>query len=735
MSSASTARGVQPWNHSRRRRAAFVASLAGALGLALCAPSAHADTSFRTVLVIDASSSMKRTDPSDLRKVAAELYVDLARRGDRIAVTGFDEKARQSTNGFIAITDTDRRARLKQAIRAIGNDGKWTDFTAGLEEAKRLLAGSAERPGEQSLVVFLTDGRCEPDPKGPLAAEARTSEQRTELCKQKTLDELAGQLGGARVYAIGLSKGAPAAFLEELGRRTGGQGVVTMDPKALPSLFAGVYARLLGSQLREDDIDTRAGFEVYEGARAIDIMIVGKSERTGVLRDPAGSEIAIDNRDPERVYFVAASEYRFYKIQAPRPGTWTVELAQPAKHRLATLQHFDLELSLVSPPGALELGQSVTLRGRLASADASGEAGAGTLPPMDFLDRHEMSAVIGEPGGVVKLAMTRADDGTFTVAYQPKQLGKLPIGLALEPKSGGVLSRALPIAATLEVIPPVHLRAQPVRTEPVKQRASATATLELAGSEAGVPLVLSLALGTPEGAPASAQRALSHITLSPAEVSLPETGEQTSFTLEVAVADRAPGGEHALALTLTPTSPAGFADRAVTVPFVVTVVPLGFWERYGTWVMRGAAGLALLLLVLGFIVPARFKKRAIVYYADIRDPDMIRRSSYPLGSKQKRGFYRAARIALGPSGPVKKGGSVLLCARSGGGIDALPGSKGAAVYRVDLDTDSDDPDRALVSDLDPDERPRVTLTKDGRFRMSANVGYEIAGSGFVFWYK
>ena len=52
---------------------------------------------------------------------------------------------------------------------------------------------------------------------------------------------------------------------------------------------------------------------------------VGRTERTGRLIDPSGSEIAIDNREPESVYFVASKEYRFYKIKAPRTGSCKME--------------------------------------------------------------------------------------------------------------------------------------------------------------------------------------------------------------------------------------------------------------------------------------------------------------------------------------------------------------------------------------------------------------------------
>ena len=691
-----------------------------ALAALAWAPSAHADGAFRTVLVIDASSSMKRTDPDQLRKVAAELFVDLARNGDHIAVTGFDENARQSTGGFTTIEGPASRVQLKQAIEAIGNDGKWTDFTAGLSEARRLLAASPRKPGDQDLIVFLTDGRCEPDPKGALAEKAKSRSARTELCKEMVLGDIVSTLGGARVYAIGLSKNAPKDFLEELGRRTGGQGQVTEDPRSLPSLFAGVYAGLLGSRLQEVDMAKQASFEVYDGAQSLGLVIVGRTKRTGTLRDPAGAEIAIDNREPDKVYFVAAKEYRFYMIRAPKPGTWTFEAMEEGKHRLATLQHFDLQLSFVEPAEAVEKGKSVQLRARLASS-------TGAMPPMDFLDRHAMVAVAAEESGDRTIPMTRGESGIFTGEYAPEALGKLGFRLTLTPKAGGVLSRKTDVLHQLQVIPPVYLSAAPVAVGAIKHREQATAKLSLAGSKIGVPLELSLVLRKDGG------EVPKGIAMIPDRVTLMPDGRD-AFDLTVTVADRTAGGTHELALAITPMAPIGFADRAVTAPLSVKVIPLSFWERYGTWITRIAGGLLVLFVLIGIFSPARFKKRAILYYADIRDPELVRRSSYPLGNKAKRGFYKAASVALGPSGPVKKGGAVTLRAVAGGRIQGIPGTKGAVVYRVDLPAPEDDDESALISDLEDDERPRVSQSK-GAFSIGANVGYEIKGSGFVFWYK
>ncbi|HCF59066.1 MAG TPA: hypothetical protein DFS52_13875, partial [Myxococcales bacterium] len=117
--------------------------------------------------MVDASSSMRTTDPQKLRKVAAELYVDLARDGDRVAVWQFDSQAKEILGEFLEIRSPADRDRLKDAIRSISDDGDWTDFGAAFEAAAQAFAAAPADPGEKRFLVFLTDGRCEPAPDNP----------------------------------------------------------------------------------------------------------------------------------------------------------------------------------------------------------------------------------------------------------------------------------------------------------------------------------------------------------------------------------------------------------------------------------------------------------------------------------------------------------------------------------------------------------------------------------------
>ncbi|MEM9491157.1 MAG: hypothetical protein AAGC55_18550, partial [Myxococcota bacterium] len=526
---------------------------------------------------------------------------------------------------------------------------------------------------------------------------------------------------------------------DELGRRTGGRGAVTLQPAALPALFAEVYAGLLGSRLEQGEVKGRTEITVFPGAETLDLVVVGKSERTETLSDPDGRTIAIDNRSPDRVYYAGSEQYRFFKIRDPQPGRWSLSADSPASRGFAALQHFDLQLTFVDPPQAVELGQTLSLRGRLATTD-------GTVPSAEFLDRHVLTAEsragagddADRPGQAEVLPMARGDDGNYHARFTPKSLGEYALSLRLSPRADGVLSRATDTLARVAVIPPVHLTAAPVAVGPLKQGDTATATLDLSACKVGVTLDLALALTGDDDSASSTlalQLAETQVRIAPAGLSAStDTGDGRHFTLSLSATDDALPGPTTLTLTVTPTAPSGFADRAIAIPVRAEIVALTFWERYGRLIQYSAGTVLALFLLLGIVTPARFKKRSILYYMDVRDPDLPRRSSYPLGTRVKRGFYRAARVALGPSGPVKRGGVVALRAHSGGAVIARPLGGNATVYRTAIPSDdSDSFDDGFGDDAD-DSRTEVPL-KDGCFRAAAGVAYQIGGSGFLFWHR
>lgn len=667
--------------------------------LAICS-SAFADGAIRTVLVIDASSSMKRTDPKKLRKVAANLFVDLARTGDQIAVTGFDEAARQSTNKFFTITDAASRRLVKDAIDAVGNDGKWTDFSAGLNEAKKLFENYPSKSDERSLVVFLTDGRCEPAPASPLGQLGKNKKERTAACLDEVTKRIVPALGDVRLYPVGLSKNAPKDALREMARRSGGTSRITERAEKLPELFAGIYAEWLGSKLFQSPALKSVTFEVYGGAATVDIVVVGKVSQTAMVTSPTGATIPIHNNSAN-VYFAGENEYRLFKVQNPPAGIWKVDWPSRSKKRLAVLQHFDLKLKLRSTPDILELPYKIPISVTL-------ESDSGFAPAPSFLKRHVVTALLSN-GKEEKSCELKFTGTKYFGNCANLGLGDNQLKLSLVPGPDGVLSRVTDVVHTIKIVPEIAFYSKKnIDLGDVKQgSARQSATLDMSPSKFGIPMMARLQLDGGQG-----------IKLSPSQLQVSSSSKIHELAFEVG--RNASPGRRKMSLKV---SPVGIPDRSIEVPVSINIVELTFWERHGTKILVALGTLFFLFLLAGMLLPAKFKRRTILYYLDNRDPDTASRSSYPIGTKSKRGFYKSAKLQIGYRGPVRKGGLVEIAAHKGNAIVARPIS-GEAVYKVPSDFEG-----RSISD---EEKQKVTMSQ-GTFRMASGARYQLGDAGLVFW--
>lgn len=696
---------------------------------------AWASGTLRTVLVVDASSSMLSTDPKRLRKVGAEMLVDLARDGDQIAVTGFDGGVRESTGAFTTIQGPADREALKRAVRAVGENGAWTDFTAGLAEAKRLLDTLPDEPGDRKIIVFLTDGRCDPDPKGPLATAPRAPGVRVEeACQRKVADEIVPSLGRASVYAIGLSRSAPRAFLEELGRRTGGAAVATDTADELPRLFADVYARMLGSKLVDGAATAGAAvpLAVEEGTLTLDVIVKGPPTLDGTLADPKGGVVARTNERPREAYFVGADGYRLYKVARPAVGTWTLTPTGAGAGRWVALMGMELELRFVDPPEVAEIGKPAKVRVRLATP-------GGKVPAAAFLARHELTIRAAEApkdclavlalGKGVAVPVKPGADGVYEVTLPPSQRGELCFEARLQPGPDGVLSRLVQ-SPVVRVVPPLRLVGAPVAIGRVKQGERGRGTLSLEGSEIGEPIEAKVSLVYGDRVEKET------FELDVDEVKLAPKGER-AFPVKLGVDRDAKPGHARLAIRVQPVKPRGWEERAIEVAVELDVEPLSFWERYGFWIEVGAGALSFLVLLVGFVAPARFRKGTVLVYEDVRDRDLPREATYPLAARAKAGFYRGARQRVGPTGPVKTGGVVELSPGGGGGLVARPLVSGKVLELPRKDDAAGPSGSSLLAPvaLPGGGEGREVPVVGGVFRAAAGARYEIVGSGLVFGWR
>lgn len=112
-------------------------------------------------LVIDTSGSMADTDPNNLRKTAADIFIDLLSPEDYLGIVTFSTDVVEAFP-LQQVVSVENKANMKSvlapAVTATGD----TDYLKALQAAEYQLDGFTEQD-VRKVIIFLTDGVPDPD--------------------------------------------------------------------------------------------------------------------------------------------------------------------------------------------------------------------------------------------------------------------------------------------------------------------------------------------------------------------------------------------------------------------------------------------------------------------------------------------------------------------------------------------------------------------------------------------
>jgi len=178
-------------------------------------------------LVIDTSGSMLNTDPDLLRSQVADIFIDLLGPDDYLGIVTFNSQVDLVVPMTKLESQTVRdgiKAQLTGRLQGTGD----TDYTSALGAANRQLE-ELYVANVRKQIIFLTDGRPDPDPINITANPVRMNEYMTGLWNQVAL------IGENEfpVYSIGFSDGIDVEILNRLAADTGGDVKIYRDSAEL----------------------------------------------------------------------------------------------------------------------------------------------------------------------------------------------------------------------------------------------------------------------------------------------------------------------------------------------------------------------------------------------------------------------------------------------------------------------------------------------------------------------
>jgi hypothetical protein len=464
-------------------RPAFAAPVDGLAGLATCLKQ---NTRLHVLIMLDASGSIRETDPNGWRLAATRLVLKelgtLARpvRANQrvvsvevqLATFASDAAPVGDWHTLDGTTEQIDRDIAALADRPVGGD---TDYYAALELARQRLAERSARVDGQpcQLLLWLTDGRYEPVDDGAPDFTARYESGVDQLCRAGgLLDRLRGD--GVTLVAVALTvqlnpdgehllrrlTGQAEPACGPTNREPAGHYFGAADVRELVQLFYEVANVQDGSPQACARDGDGCVFQLDPGLRTFAVLIEPGGSDAGVtLQPPVGGPVALTRpaspgpieaagaklvwewvgSGPDALVVVRGELFTTGPDTVPAwVGRWTVRFATPGGAPTGQVYLYgDQEAAIEGAPRFVR-GEPWTFGVRAQTVDGAPAASLPGAPQPQLavtLDEGPTSVQPAEPAQV-----QRRSDGGWTVRFEaPRtwQASKVRVRLSLT-----VLSRS-----------------------------------------------------------------------------------------------------------------------------------------------------------------------------------------------------------------------------------------------------------------------------------------------------
>lgn len=269
---------------------------------------------FNVVIVLDASGSMRSTDPRGFRYEAINQFTSLlAEQGNVLGGVVFhnDVAAEQVPT---LISDQAGKDAVTAMLESIPSNGGWTNTGAGLARAVEMIKTNGD-PELPSVILFLSDGNT----------EMSTADATQESLDQKAEAIQAAREEGIVIYSVCLNanRTADVSEMQQISDATGGVFQEVAKAEDLQDVFNSFYDLIYGTstitlvdEVFPDSGQLETTFDVPGlGVEEVNIIIYGNTTKKSLLK-PDGSESAVTSVDSDT--------FSMLKLTDVVPGTWTL---------------------------------------------------------------------------------------------------------------------------------------------------------------------------------------------------------------------------------------------------------------------------------------------------------------------------------------------------------------------------------------------------------------------------
>jgi len=263
-----------------------------------------------TVVLMDSSGSMKQTDPKQLRKPAAKLFISLLGKQDRLSVVSFSSKAWPIT----FLTQLKDEKQLKKALRAtdkISHKGMHTNIHSALSKGIEFLKES-DQLNREPIIILMSDGQMD---VGNKKQSARLRQQIFETLLPQLVEH------NIKVYSIAFTQASDQELLQEIAETTDGRYALAASDEVLHKVFSKIFEETK----KPDMLPLHENkFIVDASINEITIIANKKSDSSQIyLQPPEGEKFNSTFKSEKTKWFVSTS-FDMITIQKPMQGEWTI---------------------------------------------------------------------------------------------------------------------------------------------------------------------------------------------------------------------------------------------------------------------------------------------------------------------------------------------------------------------------------------------------------------------------
>ncbi|MGN1139237.1 MAG: VWA domain-containing protein [Ruminococcus sp.] len=329
---------------------------------------------FNVVFVLDASGSIKSTDPNNYRFEATTYFLGLlANEGNYVGNVVFSTDIIKTTD-INAINGQSDKDKIERDIESCSVGG-WTAIGTALNKGVTMLneKGNKSLP---SVMILLSDGKSELDSDDAL--------RKCNELKAKAINN--ARKKGIKIYTVGLNSdgGADMEELKQISDATSGKCEEVKNANDLKKVFDRFYNLIydtsttqIGSGNIPSNGKIQQKFSVPNaGVEEVNI-IVSSSDKVDnlTLTKPDGTTMSADE---VKKITTESKTFSITKISNPQGGEWTLNARGKAGARFTIEMVYNDCLSVSAEydeSKKYRIGDSATIRGYIYNNDEKAVSG------------------------------------------------------------------------------------------------------------------------------------------------------------------------------------------------------------------------------------------------------------------------------------------------------------------------------------------------------------------------